>query len=200
MPGDDSTIEAMMLPFSPICSRREIFMSLPDHHHHFARVEDYLHHRAPYLMVSGIDEIGDRSIQTTTHVSEDMDFLRGHFPGAPIVPGAMLQEVTTQSAGILLAARFNPMEQFNTHDPFFNQYALGVLIRVKGARFRGFVRPGDVLTTEVELIERVEDIFDFQGRILNRGKVVMSNCFQLANILSSTLQGNAPRAASQASA
>lgn len=164
-------------------------MALPDHQHHLPNVEDYLHHRAPYLMVSGITEIGDRSIQTTTQITDEMDFLRGHFPGSPVVPGAMLQEVTTQSAGILLAARFNPMEKFNTHDPFFNEYALGVLIRVKGARFRGFVRPGDLLMTTVELMERVGDVFDFHGRICVNGKVVMSNCFQLANIRSSTLQG-----------
>ena len=86
-------------------------MALPDHQHHFPNVEDYLHHRAPYLMVGGIAEIGDRSIQTTTRITDEMDFLRGHFPGSPVVPGAMLQEVTTQSAGILLAARFNPMEE-----------------------------------------------------------------------------------------
>ncbi len=164
-------------------------MALPDHQHHFPNVEDYLHHRAPYLMVGGIAEIGDRSIQTTTRITDEMDFLRGHFPGSPVVPGAMLQEVTTQSAGILLAARFNPMEEYNTHDPVFNEYALGVLIRVKGARFRGFVRPGDLLHTTVELIERVGDVFEFQGRVSVNGKVVMSNCFQLANIPSTTLQG-----------
>lgn len=157
--------------------------------HQFANVEDYLHHRPPYLMVSAIDSIADRSIQTTTTVSGDEYFLGGHFPGAPIVPGAMLQEMATQSAGILLAAKFNPMREFNTHDPFFNKYALGVLIRLKGARYRGFARPGDTLNIHVELVEQVSDIFDFKGRIELNGKTIMSNCFQLANILSKTLQG-----------
>ena len=105
------------------------------------------------------------------------------------VPGAMLQEMTTQSAGILLAARFNPMEEFNTHDPFFNKYALGVLVRVKGARFRGFARPGDTLHTYAELTDQVGEIFEFKGRIRLNGKPIMTNSFQLANILSETLQG-----------
>ena len=116
-------------------------------------------------------------------------FLAGHFPGSPIVPGAMLQEMTTQSAGILLAARFNPMEEFNTHDPFFNKYALGVLVRVKGARFRGFARPGDTLHTYAELTDQVGEIFEFKGRILLNSKSIMTIRFQLANILSETLQG-----------
>jgi len=101
-----------------------------------------------------------------------------------------MQEMTTQTAGILLAARFNPMEEFNTHDPFFNEYALGVLVRVKGARFRGFARPGDVLHTHIELSDTLGDIYEFGGRISLNGKVVMNNCFQLANIPSATLTGD----------
>ncbi len=158
--------------------------------HNFKNVQDYLHHRPPYLMVGSIQSIGDRSIETSTHVTGDEFFLVGHFPGSPIVPGAMLQEMTTQSAGILVAARFNPMEEFNTHDPFFNKYALGVLVRMKGARFRGFARPGDTLHTQVELTDQVGEVFEFKGRILLNGRSIMTNSFQLANILSRTLQGD----------
>ncbi len=157
--------------------------------HDFARVEDYLHHRAPYLMVDAIESIEDRAIRTIKIVTGTEYFLSGHFPGSPIVPGAMLQEMTTQSAGILLAARFNPMEQFDTHDPFFNEYALGVLVRVKGARFRGFARPGATLQIFVELVDQLGEIFEFSGQIKLNGKTIMSNSFQLANILSKTLQG-----------
>lgn len=167
-------------------------MNATVYHHNLPNVEDYLHHRAPYLMVSGIQSIQDRSVETTTHVNDEMWFIKGHFPGSPIVPGAMLQEITTQSAGILLAARFNPMQQFDTHDPFFNEYALGVLVRVKGSRFRGFARPGDTLHTHVELTDQVGEIFEFKGRILRNGQTIMTNCFQLANILSRTLQGHEP--------
>ncbi len=162
------------------------------YHHDFSKVEDYLHHRPPYLLVGSIESIGDREIATCTHISGAEYFLAGHFPGTAVVPGAMLQEMTTQSAGILLAARFNPMPEFNTHDPFFNRYALGVLVRVKGARFRGFARPNDSLHTHVELVDQVGDVFEFKGRILLDDKPIMTNSFQLANILSKTLQGNAP--------
>ena len=165
-------------------------MNAPVYEHNFANVQDYLHHRHPYLMIGSIHAIGERAIQTSTHVSGDEYFLAGHFPGSPIVPGAMLQEMTTQSAGSLLAARFNPMQEFDTHDPFFNEYALGVLVRLKGARFRGFARPGQTLHTHVELMDQVGEIFEFKGRILLDGKLIMNNSFQLANILARTLQGD----------
>lgn len=164
-------------------------------HHNLPNVEDYLHHRAPYLLVSAIEQIEAEAIETSTVVRGDEFFIGGHFPGASIVPGAIMQEMTTQTAGILIAARFNPMQEFNTHDPFFNEYALGVLMRVRGARFRGFARPGDTLQTRVELVDQLGDIFEFKGRITLNGKLVMSNSFQLANIPSATLQGDQQTAA-----
>lgn len=157
--------------------------------HRFDNVEDYLHHRSPYLLVSEIVEIQDRQIHTRHSVSQDAAFIKGHFPGAHIMPGAMMQELSTQSAGILIAANFNPMETYNTHDPFFNEYALGVLVKVKQARYRGFARPGDVLEVVVKIDEQVGDVFDFSCTIRSADSTVMKNRFQLANIKSSILQG-----------
>ena len=157
--------------------------------HDFSNVEDYLHHRSPYLLIESIDCINDQSITTSASVSEEQSYIKGHFPGAPILPGAMMQEMTTQTAGILIAARFNPMEQFNTQDPFFNEYALGVLIRIRDARYSSFARPGDQLKIEVELKENVNEMFEFRGRISVGESVIMRNRFVLANIPSKTLQG-----------
>lgn len=164
-------------------------MAIQTFQHRFENVEDYLHHRAPYLMVDRIVEISDRRIVTTTEVREDMFFLSGHFPGAPIVPGAMMQEMTTQSAGILIAANFNPMKEFDTHDPFFNEYALGVLVRLQGARYRGFARPGDQLQTTVTLVEQAAEMFDFKAEVHNEEQQIVRNGFRLANIKSKLLQG-----------
>ena len=56
-------------------------MNAPVYEHNFANVQDYLHHRHPYLMIGSIHAIGERAIQTSTHVSGDEYFLAGHFPG-----------------------------------------------------------------------------------------------------------------------
>ncbi len=157
--------------------------------HEFPSVEDYLHHRAPYLMVDAIQSISDSEIVTSRRVTGEEYFLQGHFPGAPVVPGAMMQEMTTQSAGILIAARYNPMPEYNTHDPHFNEYALGVLVKVEQARFKGFARPGDQLEIRVNLNERLSGIFDFRATIAVGDKVIMRNRFQLTNIESSVLTG-----------
>jgi 3-hydroxyacyl-[acyl-carrier-protein] dehydratase len=157
--------------------------------HRFDSITDYLHHRPPYLMVDQIISIEDQQIITRTQVTDAR--VTGHFPGAPILPGAMMQEIATQSAGILIAANYNPMSEYNTHDPFFNQYALGVLVKLGNARFRGFARPGDQLETRVSLVQWEQQLFEFKGEVWVPKKMIMRNHFWLGNIPSETLQGKA---------
>lgn len=157
--------------------------------HQFDNIEDYLHHRDPYLLVKKIVSISAQQIHTESTITGDEFFIAGHFPGAPILPGAMMQEMTTQSAGILIAAKHNPMEVYNTHDPFFNEYALGVLVKVTSSRFRGFARPGDTLQITIDLNERIGDFFDFRGQIRLGDKTILKNNFRLTNIRSGVLQG-----------
>lgn len=157
------------------------------HQYQFEKVTDYLHHRDPYLMVDRIVSIGDRSVETAKLVSGNEFFIPGHFPGAPIFPGAMMQELTTQSAGVLIAAKFNPNSEYDTHDPHFNEYALGVLVKVNSARYKSFARPGDELLVSVTLNDVVSGVFDFSASIKVAGKTIMRNTFQLTNIKSSLL-------------
>jgi 3-hydroxyacyl-[acyl-carrier-protein] dehydratase len=159
--------------------------------HRFEHVEKYLHHRPPYLLVDEIQAIDEREIVTAKLVTEEDVFIAGHFPGAPIFPGAMMQEFITQSAGILIAANFNPMESYDTSDPSHNEYALGVLMKVNSARYRSFARPGDRLEANIRLNEIIENLFDFTGRITVRETEIMRIDFRLSNIRSAILTENA---------
>lgn len=160
--------------------------------HRFEEVQNYLHHRSPYLMVDRVISIESNEILSEKTVSGDEFFMKGHFPGAPIFPGAMMQELSTQTGGILIAAEHNPMEQYNTEDPFFNEYALGVLVKVQQARYKGFARPGDVLSAKVVLDENLNGLFEFSASISLKGKTIMRNRFQLMNIRTQVLQGPQP--------
>jgi 3-hydroxyacyl-[acyl-carrier-protein] dehydratase len=163
---------------------------MPCYEHEFPRVEDYLHHRPPYLLVRRIVAVEAAEIRTETTLTGEEFFLQGHFPGAPVMPGAMMQELSTQTAGILIAARYNPQREYDTHDPFFNAYALGVLVKVHHARYRGFARPGQTLQVRAVLEERVGDLFDFSATIRVEDRVIMRNGFQLTNIRSAALRGD----------
>jgi 3-hydroxyacyl-[acyl-carrier-protein] dehydratase len=155
----------------------------------FPTLEGYLHHRAPYLLLNSLVEITDDRCVTTASVADLAEILAGHFPGAPILPGALMQEMTTQTAGVLIAGRHNPMSDYRTDDPHHNEFALGVLVRVRAARYRGFARPGDQLRISVKLEERVDQLFDFTGEVTCRESLILRNKFQLANIPTRTLIG-----------
>jgi 3-hydroxyacyl-[acyl-carrier-protein] dehydratase len=101
----------------------------------------------------------------------------------------MMQELSTQSAGVMIAAHYNPMREYNTHDPEFNSHALGVLVGVKRAKFRGFARPGDELVARVVLQEIIGTLFDFSATISVGDRTIMRNAFQLTNVPSTVLRG-----------
>ena len=155
--------------------------------HRFDNIDEYLHHRSPYLLVEKIASLEERKIITTKQVTEGEPWIIGHFPDAPVFPGAIMQELVTQSAGILIAANYNPMESYITSDPNHNEYALGVLVKVDSARYRGFARPGDQLIVTVNLNEVTGTLFDFSGHIHVKDAEIMRINFRLCNIPSSAL-------------
>ena len=121
--------------------------------------EELLPHRPPFLFVDTLVSSGDEgAVGEYTFTEEKNEFFKGHFPGAPIVPGVVLVETMAQTAGAGLVAR----------DFFGGMRKQGfVLAKVESARFRKPVRPGDRFVT-VAMTERVKSIvgtFDLKGYV-----------------------------------
>jgi len=76
------------------------------------------------------------------------DVFVDHFPGHPLMPGALILEAMAQLAGVLLEAT---MRQAGRHD----LHAL--LTMVERAKFRHPVRPGDRLELEARGLGASED-------------------------------------------
>ncbi len=144
-------------------------------------IEQYLHHRRPYLQIDSIIESSTGHIQTQKLIKPDELYINGHFPGAPVVPGAMMQEMCTQSAGVLIAKHYNPMDSFDTSDPFHNKMALGVLRSVKDAKYYSFAKIGDTLDIHVRLVNHLDNLFKFEGKIYKNDQKVMRIAFSLCN-------------------
>lgn len=166
----------------------QIISIMKYYQYQFDEVTKYLHHRPPYLLVDKVVSVSSKEAVTQKTVTSEDGFIQGHFPGAPVFPGAMMQELTTQSAGVLIASQYNPMKDFNTEDPHHNEYALGVLVKIDHARYRGFARPGDILVTTVSLNDQASELFDFSASVAVNGKTIMKNRFRLMNIKSLALQ------------
>jgi 3-hydroxyacyl-[acyl-carrier-protein] dehydratase len=146
-----------------------------------------LHHRPPYLLIDHVDEQSSQVLIAKFQPRGDEFYLQGHFPGSPIVPGAIMQEMTTQAAGLLITEHHSPVEDYDSEKTA--GWALGVLRGVHRAKYKSFARPSDQLTIRVELLDRVENSFRFKGQISSGERVIMFNEFTLVNIEDSKLRG-----------
>jgi 3-hydroxyacyl-[acyl-carrier-protein] dehydratase len=113
-------------------------------------IQAIIPHRHPFLLVDEITELvpGER-VRGRYTVRGDEDFLQGHFPGRPIMPGVLMVEALAQAGcvGVL------------SHDDFAGK--LAVFAGLEGVRFRRLVTPGDTLDLEL--------VVDKLRRALGRG-------------------------------
>ena len=150
-------------------------------------IQKRLHHRAPYLLIDEVVEHSDKHLHARKLSTQNDFFQAGHFPGAPVVPGAMMQEMTTQAAGLLIAEYYSPVADYDSEKT--KGFALGVLRAIHQAKYKKFARPQDELDIKVELLEKVENLFRFKAFIEVRGEKIMSNEFSLVNISDASLMG-----------
>lgn len=80
-------------------------------------------------------------------IPPEADFLKGHFPGKPCMPGLLLLEAAAQLAGVVA--------QSSTTEPAIERL---LLAEVRGARFLGLALPGDRLTLEARILRRFGDV------------------------------------------
>lgn len=150
-------------------------------------IQKRLHHRPPYLFLSKVMEHSKQFLYAQVIPKGDEFYLQGHFPHAPIVPGAIMQEMTTQAGGLLITEHYSPVPDYDSEKT--KGWALGVLRAVHLAKYKHFARPGDVLDIKVELLDHIENSFRFRGHIEILGKKIMYNEFTLINISEQKLMG-----------
>lgn len=81
-------------------------------------------------------------------VSLSDDFFVDHFPGHPVMPGALILEAMAQLGGVLV-------EQSLKQQGFENRHAL--LVKADQLKFKKTVHPGDSLFLEAKTLVVLED-------------------------------------------
>jgi 3-hydroxyacyl-[acyl-carrier-protein] dehydratase len=106
-------------------------------------IEAILPHRDPFLLLDEVVELrpGDRVV-ARKRVREDEWYLRGHFPGRPIMPGVLIVEAMAQTGAVAVLADEE------------NRGKLALFAGIDDVRFKRIVEPGDELEVTCEL-ERV---------------------------------------------
>jgi 3-hydroxyacyl-[acyl-carrier-protein] dehydratase len=114
-----------------------------------------------FQMVDQIAELDleARTVRAECLVPDASPVFEGHFPGHPLLPGALMIETIAQTGGwlVLSVLRFQRM-------PF--------LVQVKEAKMRAFVVPGQRLTAEARLLHDGSGYAVVTGSISSEGRKV----------------------------
>ena len=107
------------------------------------QIAEILPHRYPFALVDKIvDGEPGQWAKGVKCVTVNEPFFQGHFPGKHVMPGVLLIEAMAQVGGVAILALPE------------NQGKLAFLGRVKDARFKRQVVPGDVVEMECMLAKR----------------------------------------------
>ncbi|MEL4105704.1 3-hydroxyacyl-ACP dehydratase FabZ family protein [Oscillospiraceae bacterium WX1] len=127
-----------------------------------------LPHRDNMLLIETA-ELVDGKARGTYHVRGDEWFLKGHFPGNPVVPGVILCEILAQSACVLLA-------DGNAEG------AIPYFTGIDNVRFKSPVKPGDTIETECFITKSRPPFFFAEGQATVGGKLCVKASFSFALI------------------
>ncbi|MCG8482140.1 MAG: 3-hydroxyacyl-ACP dehydratase FabZ [Clostridia bacterium] len=110
------------------------------------QIKEIIPHREPILLVDDVLEINyGESIKTRLFVSPEFDFFRGHFPGAPVMPGVLTVEAMAQTSDILLLS----FEKYKGKIPYF--------IGIDGVKFKKKIEPGDTIEIEAKINHEIHE-------------------------------------------
>jgi 3-hydroxyacyl-[acyl-carrier-protein] dehydratase len=104
----------------------------------------------------------------------DEPFLRGHFPGDPLLPGVLLIEAAAQLAGTVAQS-----------DPRIAPLAGLKLTGIRAAKILGTARPGEVIRLEAEVVTRLGNLVQAQAAASVNGRTVLRAELTLSGGISS---------------
>ena len=130
-------------------------------------------HRPPFLFIDNILEINEDGAKASLFVKPDFPFFEGHYPENPIMPGVLLCESVFQTGAIFLA-------DYLSNQSLTDENVTPVLSRIRDARFKRMVIPGDNIEISVLMKEQMGQFYNLTGEIKNYGKTALTISFALA--------------------
>jgi len=123
---------------------------------------DMLPHRPPFLLVDKILELSDTHVIGLKNVTMNEPFFKGHFPGAPVMPGVLQIEAMAQAGGVLVLSTVPDPENYLT---FF--------MKIDNFKFKRPVFPGDTIIFKIELLTEIRrGICNVRGYGYVNGQIV----------------------------
>jgi 3-hydroxyacyl-[acyl-carrier-protein] dehydratase len=119
-------------------------------------------HREPFLLIDEIIEHTDNHIVCRKTFTGQEFWYAGHYPGFPLTPGVLLLESAMQAGAVLLA-------QVVADNPD----RVPVVSRINNVKFKHMVRPGDTVTLDVTLTEKMAGAFFMDAKVMLGDKLAV---------------------------
>ena len=125
-------------------------------------IKKLIPHRDPFLFVDTCEIIipGDHG-KSEKFFSTNEYFFKGHFPNNPIVPGVIIVEAMAQTAGIVVSYKLREYKEKSV-----------LFMSVNKARFRQPILPDYDVVFEVNILNKVKDVYKFYGTCSKDGKKI----------------------------
>lgn len=121
-----------------------------------------LKHREPFLFIDSVENIFNNTIEASLGILENDFFLKGHFPGDPVVPGVLLIEAMAQAAGFFIVYNLrngNGVERGDVEYDFF-------LSKVNSVKFKAKIVPPAILRIKAKILPSlIENFYETNGQI-----------------------------------
>ena len=126
------------------------------------QIIDLLPHREPMLLIDQLSNIKKLTSATAiVNVRNDSFFVKGHFPGQPVMPGVLIVEGFGQAAAALTAHGLDKSTYENK---------LVFLMSVEKARFRNPVVPECKLELKIEATRSHGKVWKYKGEAFVKDK------------------------------
>lgn len=127
--------------------------------------KNILPHREPFLFIDKVIDHTEDSLIAEITFDERHDFLKGHFPGNPIVPGVILCEALFQTGALLMRK---------------NSQDLPVVTRIQNAKFKKMAKPHQKLTLQIKLNEQIANAYYLTGKVTSEEGTIATVDFACA--------------------
>ena len=135
-------------------------------------IEKQIPHATPFLFLDQVLEINSAMIRCRYTLRSDDELLsliyQGHYPQKPITPGILLCEMMFQDAGVLLATNIEASD------------GTPLLTRIKSAKFKQAVYPGDTLEIMAKINEYLDNVYYMQGTVQIDSRLAVQAIFACA--------------------
>lgn len=125
---------------------------------------DRLPHGAEFRFLDRLSELEPgRRGKGEYRVRGDEPFLRGHFPGEPLLPGVLLVEAAAQLAGVVAQS-----------DPALAPLRGLKLTALRNVKILGTAQPGQTISLEAQIVGRLGNLVQARAQATVAGEVVLT--------------------------